>query len=424
MNAESAGLLRASQSEIRAATPARAVRILDFMETSTVSGPAKNLIGFADLAKNPQSPLRVEVAIATFCRGRSSASNQFTVACKNAGLEVYSIRERFLFDPSVVPAMRRLITACNPDIVQTHSVKSHFLMRLSGMHRKRCWIAFHHGYTWTSLKNRLYNRLDRFSLPLATRVVTVCRPFASALEGIGVSPRRIVIRHNSVRSFVPAIDDRVTQLRRTLGIASGTTVLLTVGRLSKEKGQSDLIQAMALLRKRKLRLIIVGEGPDRQKLRDEARTLAVSDSVAFVGHQKDVTPYYALADLMVLPSHTEGSPNALLEGLAAGLPIVATAVGGVPEIVTAKKAAILVEKRNPTALARAITSMLDDGSLRTQLSTAGRRTAAKYSPESYCAAMLSLYRNCLEEVPRGPLSAGGQYQNAPTSTEGNGALAE
>src|SRR5437879_13661641 len=78
------------------------------------------------------------------------------------------------------------------------------------------------------------------SLPLATRVVTVCHPFASALEGIGVSPERIVIRHNSVRAFSPSTDDRVAQLRRTLGISTGTTVLLTVGRLSSEKGQCDL----------------------------------------------------------------------------------------------------------------------------------------------------------------------------------------
>jgi glycosyltransferase involved in cell wall biosynthesis len=131
-----------------------------------------------------------------------------------------------------------------------------------------------------------------------------------------------------------------------------------------------------------------------------ARTLSLTDSVTFVGHQADVTPYYTLADLMVLPSHTEGSPNCLLEAMAAGLPVVATAVGGVPEIVSTENAAILVEKGNPSALAQAISHVLDDELLRAQLSTAARKTAKAYSPESYCDALLSLYRDCLAEAPR------------------------
>ena len=378
----------------------KSVRMLDFVEASTVTGPAKNLIEFARCARNSASPLRVDMAIATFCRGRSSASNQFTLACQNAGLEVHSIRERFPYDLAILPAMRKLIDAYDPDIVETHSVKSHFLMRMTGMHRKHRWIAFHHGYTWTSTRTRIYNRLDRLSLPSAMKVVTVCRPFGCALEEIGVNRERIVIQHNSVRPFVPAADDQVAQLRRRLGIAMGTTVLLAVGRLSAEKGQFDLIRAMKLLRKRKLRLLIVGEGPDRRRLRDIARTLRLADSVTFVGHQADVTPYYTLADLMVLPSHTEGSPNCLLEAMAAGLPVVATAVGGVPEIVSTENAAILVEKGNPSALAQAISQVLDDELLRAQLLTAARKTAKAYSPESYCDALLSLYGDCLAEAPR------------------------
>jgi glycosyltransferase involved in cell wall biosynthesis len=378
----------------------KVVRILDFIETSSVSGPAKNLLEFARNVRGPQSPLPVEITVATFCRSGSPTSNQFVFACHQAGLEVHSIQERFAFDPGIIPAMRRLVLAYNPDIVQTHSIKSHFLIRLSGIHRKSRWIAFHHGYTWTRLRTRLYNRLDRLSLPSAIRVVTVCRSFACTLEGMGVNRERIVFRHNSVKTFVPATEDGVAQLRRTLGIAADITVLLAVGRLSREKGQTDLIRAMALLRQRKLRLIILGDGPDKQKLKDAARTLGVTDSITFAGHQADVTPYYTLADLMVVPSYTEGSPNSLLEAMAAGLPIVATAVGGIPEIVSAKKAAVLVEKGNPVELARAIGRVLDDMSLRTQLSMAARKAALIYSPDSYCEAMLSLYRSCLAEDPQ------------------------
>ena len=380
-------------------SPARAVRVLDFMEASWVSGPAKNLIEFAQRAAALQASLQADIAVATFQRSSPLEPNEFTNACRQAGLDVRVIRERFPFDPNVIRAVRELIEAHDPDIVQTHGVKSHFLMRLSGAYRKRRWIAFHHGYTWTDVKVRLYNQLDRWSLPSASKIVTVCRSFANNLENIGIRPEQITIHHNSVNAFRPASHENVAELRRSLQIPDGARILLTVGRLSREKGQTDLIEAIALLRKEnegpELRLVIVGEGPDIERLQDEARKSAAADWIIFTGHQADVTAYYTLADLMVLPSHTEGSPNALLEAMAAGLPIVATAVGGVPEIVTADREAVLVEKSSPVSLARAIARVLKDGELRTRISSTARSTAASYSPAAYCDFMLSLYGRCL-----------------------------
>jgi glycosyltransferase involved in cell wall biosynthesis len=389
---------RSRQEE--SSSSARAIRVLAFIEASSLTGPAKNLIEFARrTAHHQQSSLRVNLAIATFYRGGSLGSNEFTLACQCAGVKLHVIQEQFAFDFSVIPAIRRLIAAYDPQIVQTHNVKSHFLMRLTRACQQRRWIAFHHGYTWSDLKVRLYNQLDRWSLPSASKVVTVCRQFATDLESIGISEQRIAIRHNSVNLFLPAAEDRVLELRRSLRIPDGTQVMLTVGRLSREKGQADLIEAVSLLRKedreRQLRLVVVGDGPDSQRLKEAARTSEVADWIVFAGHQADVSPYYTMADLMVLPSHTEGSPNSLLEAMAAGLPIVATAVGGVPEIVITEKDALLVEKHNPAALARAIARVLRDGNLRRKISAAARNTAGAYSPAAYYDFMLSVYSNCL-----------------------------
>jgi glycosyltransferase involved in cell wall biosynthesis len=131
---------------------------------------------------------------------------------------------------------------------------------------------------------------------------------------------------------------------------------------------------------------------------DLAKTLNVQDLIIFAGHQADVTPYYTMANLVVLPSHTEGSPNTLLEAMAAGVPIVATSVGGVPEIVTDGREALLVEKNNPSALARAIHRALGDPELRRQTSAAALSAASAYSPAAYCDARLSLYGHCLSEA--------------------------
>ena len=104
-----------------------------------------------------------------------------------------------------------------------------------------------------------------------------------------------------------------------------------------------------------------------------------------------------MANLVVLPSHSEGSPNVLLEAMSAGLPIIATAVGGVPEIVEHEKQALLVEKQNPSALARSIERLLDDPGLCAQLSVAARQSISAYSPEAYRDSILSLYQSCLAD---------------------------
>jgi glycosyltransferase involved in cell wall biosynthesis len=364
------------------------------------TGPAKNLIEFGRRAAGkPNSELSANLIVATFHRGKGSESNDFVLACEKASLEVHVLRERFLFDLAVIPAIRKLIAHCKPDIIQSHAVKSHFLIRLARMNRERPWIAFHHGYTRTSVRTKIYNHLDRWSLPAASKVVTVCRPFASELEGIGVRPERIVIQHNSIEKFSPASDKAVFELRRTLGISVDTQVVLCVGRLSREKAQADLVEAAALLRRenkqRKIRFILAGEGPDEQMLKDTVRYFLVSDWFIFTGYLPDLNPYYTIASLLVLPSHTEGSPNVLLEAMAAGLPIVATAVGGVPEIVTNEKEALLVEKQNPVALARAIERLLSEASLKSRLAEAARQRVSAYSPEAYCDSILNLYQSCL-----------------------------
>jgi glycosyltransferase involved in cell wall biosynthesis len=365
------------------------------------TGPAKNLLEFAGHAAEAPGPLpRATIAVATYHRGNEPLDNDFVAACQKAGLEIHIIHERFLFDFAVLPAIRKLIDRFQPDIIQTHAVKSHFLVRLSGINRKRPWIAFHHGYTWTSVRTRIYNELDRWSLVAPNKVVTVCHPFALTLQRIGVRPERILVRHNSVRSFSPASPESIARLRETLALSADSRVILCVGRLSREKAQSDLIEAASLIRtsdsRRNLRFVIAGDGPDRQMLKDLAKARHVEEWILFTGQVADLAPYYTMADLAVLPSHTEGSPNVLLEAMAAGLPIVATSVGGVPEIVEDERQALLVERRNPLALAHSIERLLDDSDLSRRLSEAAHQSISDYSPEAYRDSILSLYQSCLE----------------------------
>jgi glycosyltransferase involved in cell wall biosynthesis len=325
--------------------------------------------------------------------------NEFVKVAREMGLHVDVIDERFRFDLRVMPALRVAVERRAPDIVATHNLKSHFLVRLSGLHRRQPWVAFHHGYTTTDLKMRAYNQLNRWSLPAADRVVTVCRAFAQGLVREGVPRERIIVQHNSISAEQKGTRaEDSSEIRARLGIRDGERFVLAIGRLSREKAHVDLISAFAELRRAhpeiNAKLVIVGDGPERKAIEEAARTSGLSERVHMTGHISDVAPYYRAADVFALPSHSEGSPYVLLEAMTAGVAIVATAVGGVPEMVTHDETALLVAPRDPQAMAAGLARLLLDAQLAQRLiSNASRMVATRYSPERYVRSMFEIYRD-------------------------------
>jgi glycosyltransferase involved in cell wall biosynthesis len=121
------------------------------------------------------------------------------------------------------------------------------------------------------------------------------------------------------------------------------------------------------------------------------RRLKLTAEVTLAGHQDDVRPYYAMADVFVLPSHSEGSPNVLLEAMSMGVPVVATSVGGIPELVT-DESALLVEKRDVSALAAAISRVLEDRQLHESLKCAGRESVLRHTTDAYYEGIAGIFR--------------------------------
>jgi len=139
-------------------------------------------------------------------------------------------------------------------------------------------------------------------------------------------------------------------------------------------------------------LVLVGDGPERERLGQAARAAWLEARVVFAGHQREVGPYYGLADVFVLPSHSEGSPNVLLEAMAAGVPVVATAVGGVPELVENEESALLVRPGDSATMAEAIGRLLADRELAERLArNAAVAVKARFSPDAYARALVGLY---------------------------------
>jgi glycosyltransferase involved in cell wall biosynthesis len=342
----------------------------------------------------------VEIVIATFRRpDQPLEEDAFLKAAAAAGVRVEVIPEKSAVDFGTLSRMRDMMRRIQPDMLQTHNVKSNLLVWLSGLAKEYPWIAWHHGYTRPTLKQELYNQFDRISLRSARRVVTVTSAFLPVMRAAGVPDDKMEIVRNAIQPNwleqgpPSAAPEWSISLRR-----AGTKIVLSIGRLSKEKAHSDLIEAIALLQNQspsaRVHLVLVGDGYERENLVALAGRLGVQ--MTLPGQVNNVRPYFALGDVFVLPSHSEGSPNVLIEAMAAGIPILSTAVGGVGDILDNEKEALLVPPANPQVLAAALGRMLENPAMAAGLAAAARaRASSELQPEPRALQIARIYRQVL-----------------------------
>jgi glycosyltransferase involved in cell wall biosynthesis len=238
----------------------------------------------------------------------------------------------------------------------------------------------------------LLRRLDSWTARRCARLVAVSEDTRRAYERQGYPPGRIEVVYNGVEVASGAADG---DLRAELGVPDGAPLVGEVARLCEVKGQRELIEALATVPE--ARLVLVGadleqDGAYLARLRREAERLGVRDRVVFAGQRDDVERILSALDVLVLPSWTEGLPLAVLEAMAHGRPVVATPVGGTPELVADGETGVLVPPRDPAALAAALRRLLGDPELRRRMGEAGyRRAAERFSAEATTRRMLEIY---------------------------------
>ncbi|MGH9309515.1 MAG: glycosyltransferase [Vicinamibacterales bacterium] len=364
------------------------LRVLVLLEARTLTGPAKNILAVFRTAPRLARAQPIVPRLAVFHhQGHPPLAPSLLDAAASAGVPVEEIPECGRFDAGTIDRLRDACEAFRPHIVQSHSVKSHALVRVSGISRSAAWLAFHHGYTTTDVKVRVYNTVDVWSLRGASAIVTTCRAFADGLTRRGLDPSKIQVLHNAVtEDDLAARSDR--RDRRELTV-------LSVGRLSREKGHDVLLRAFALMARNDsppCKLILAGEGPEREWLARLANRLGMDRVVTFRGAVSNPAALYECADLFALPSHSEGSPNALLEAMAAGMPVVASDVGGVAEIVAHGRTGLLVRRGDTQALAASLQRLAADPDLRRQLGAAARAHVRRcHAVEARTRAVLDIY---------------------------------
>ena len=201
--------------------------------------------------------------------------------------------------------------------------------------------------------------LIRWTMRQAYSVFGPSRPLIKRAVELGANPERARVVLNGIDKQVFRVRDRFAA-RRELGLSLDTKQVLFVGRPERTKGFDELLTALASLRGGipSIELIVVGEGPETAAYRERAGRLGVTATFVGVMPQRAVANYLAACDTLVLPSWAEGTPNVIIEALASGRRVVATAVGGIPDIVNRQELGLLVEPRNADALADALRRVL------------------------------------------------------------------
>lgn len=379
------------------------IRILAVLDDTVVSGKVKPVLAFARYAREQSATLRrSDVSLLTFVRNQRDP--EFVETLREEGFAVDVVRERRRFDVGVFSQLRAIVAQRRPHLIWTHGAKTHFLVRLAGLQLGRAWVASHHGYTATSLAWRLYDQLDRWSLRAADRVVTVCDAFVKDLHTRLHLKKEVLSVHRSpiAARSEPLSSSAGVDVRRELALPPGSRIVVSVGRLSKEKGHADLMRAMLKVRRTcgsDVVLVIVGDGPEYGRLERLSRQLDLTDAVRLAGYRDDVVPYYAAASVFALPSYSEGSPNVLLEAMDAGVPIVATDVGGVSEMIRHGEQGWLVRGGDVEDLANGIVELLSNADLRAALTSSARRSLAAYAPSVYYAGLSALFESILRRRP-------------------------
>jgi glycosyltransferase involved in cell wall biosynthesis len=314
---------------------------------------------------------------------------------ERAGIEVIPLgrMQHKRFDVGIILRLCRLMRQREVDIVHTHLYHASRYGRIAAtLAGVPCVVAsFHNVYPIRRFKQHVFNWILG---KITDRVIAVSEAVKDHLVGYDhIAPDLITVLPNAIDLRHFGGHDR-TEARRRLGIPPDAYVVGTVGRLEPQKGHVVLLQAMRELADAcpEARVLLIGGGSQEQALRGAADDLGLADRITFTGERRDVPALMAALDLFVLPSLWEGLPLVLLEAMASGAPVVATRVGGVPEVVSDGATGILIDPNRPDQLAAAIIRCRNDRDGAARMAEASRRwVEARASIQPYARRLEALY---------------------------------
>jgi glycosyltransferase involved in cell wall biosynthesis len=316
------------------------------------------------------------------------------------GIESHLISCRGQVDRTVPATIRALAASTGADLIHAHGYKADVYVYLAMRGSRTPLVSTCHTWYDDDLLLWMYGVADRLVLRRYKTVIAVSEEVKQRLIDSGVSPGRIQFIRNGIdlRPFDAAVPSL-----RALGTAPGTLLVGWVGRLTRDKGPDILLRAVAKVHSEfpDARFILVGEGPYRTEIERLISELGIGDSVQLQGRRMDMPAVYASFDMMVSSSRREGLPMAILEGMASGLPWVATSVGAVPIVVRDGQTGVLVPPDNVEMLAKSLARMMRNTEERARMGIAARRlTESEFSAERMTEEYLRVYHAAaVNDVP-------------------------
>lgn len=370
----------------------RAVRVLELRSVvGAGGGPEKTIL----LGAQRTDPERFGV---TVCYLRDSRDAGFAVRerAESLGLDYVELLERTSFDVRVWSSLRRLVRERGIDIVHAHDYKTDLLALMIAKVEGVIPVATAHGWTGHSWRERwVYYPSDRRLMRAFPFAIAVSGQIKSDLVRAGMRPDRVRVILNGIDHVAFRRDPtREAAARRELHVDQGDLVIGSAGRLEPQKRFDLLIRACAILRQRhpRLRLLIAGEGSVRRDLEQLANRLMPQGACVLLGHQSDIRPLHHALDLFVQSSDYEGTPNAVLEAMALGTPVVATAAGGTAEIAEHGEHGLITPIGDVPALVRAMEqTLIHHGETAARVARARRRVETRLSFVARMTALEAIY---------------------------------
>ncbi len=318
-----------------------------------------------------------------------------TARAREEGFSVHPVAMRGTWDLGAALHLAGVMRGIRPEIVHWHAARAHALGAIA---------ALIEPVAARVLSRRVQIPVRRspgsrllYALPI-DRIAAISDAVRAALIGSGVDAAKIDVVPSGIDPVPPVTPARRAEIRAALGCGEEDVVGISVAALAPGKAQEDLLRAAALAAPRapRLKLWLVGEGPLEEKLRTEQRSLGLAGAVTFLGFRNDVDALLRAADFFCIPTLSEGLGSSILEAMAAGLPVVATRVGGIPEIVEEGKTGLLVPPSDPAALADSLVLLTTGAELRARMGVAGEGRSRLFSADRTADLMYEVYRLALQ----------------------------
>ena len=371
-------------------------KILQLISSSGMLGAENVLFELANYAK--LNGFKVTIGI---FENSINPNLELAEVAKGQGFDVQIFPCNGRFDKNTIRMIKDYMQNNGIQILHSHNYKSNFYAWRALSNNNIRWVVTKHGRR-SGPKLLVYNFLDGFVVRHADRVIAVSKEIGRKARSAGIVQEKILLIDNGVNLERFTTSTSPEAIKESLGIKKEALVVGTIGALTREKGHQYLLRAALKVIRiyPKAIFLLVGDGTERTSLEKTVSNLGIKDSVIFAGMRKDVPEILSILNVFVLPSLNEGLPMALLEAQGAQIPVVATSVGAIPDVLENGVTGILIPPKDPQAIAEAIIMILSDKQLASGIAKKGfERVRDNFSSEKMASKYLLIYKELIELHP-------------------------